>query len=470
MKKRTGARTRNALPWVVLVGCLTGVAASAAPVDTQRRLEAIVGDDPLAHASVDSTGDFTVEFFSRTSPEEFSAVLAATPLRHFGFLRGSAHEGPLSNSVVVSKSYYLQMEAADGAPGELHRMVAVADRILQEDDGTWGLPRTPPEREPFPTPIAFAAGIATLGALLLFLVRRPSFVSWDLRPSHLLPSLIQAFLLLYWSVYWPGVHAHLSSLLLQVLLAYAVDAVGTLLWFRHWKIGAGPLPIALSVNLFTWCSPLPAILLIVLGVSSRLLFRRGGRHIFNPSALALSVVGLLAYVIPVLRCEGIVVQFLLPPNMAELLLIAALIPQLRFRIALVSVGAYMGLSAAHLFFYDTPSVVYPATLLALTLLATDPATTPVTPQGKLLFGIFVGFGMGLSATLLNMTVIDDGLGKIIPIPVAAVALDRSRRRPRYILVRPPRTAGHPLKDAASVEESPSGTTRGDVASCEEGTW
>jgi hypothetical protein len=57
-------------------------------------------------------------------------------------------------------------------------------------------------------------------------------------------------------------------------------------------------------------------------------------------------------------------------------------------------------------------------LLALSLLATDPATIPKTEWGKLLFGVFVGLTLpGVSLLLRGLGRVDD-FAKVIPIPGA----------------------------------------------------
>ena len=108
------------------------------------------------------------------------------------------------------------------------------------------------------------------------------------------------------------------------------------------------------------------------------------------------------------------------PNMAELLIVLALIPQMRFRIVPVTIGGLIALKLS-----DNPAIARPAVLLAIVLLATDPATIPRTEIGKLLFGMFVGFGFVLTSVVLRRIGRPDDFSKVMAIPVANVLIPSS---------------------------------------------
>lgn len=72
-------------------------------------------------------------------------------------------------------------------------------------------------------------------------------------------------------------------------------------------------------------------------------FVRGSRgHVFNPSAIGLLVVD-ATLLVPQLGCGDTAYEFALAPNTTELILILALVVQLRLPVVLVSIGAFLGL-------------------------------------------------------------------------------------------------------------------------------
>jgi len=239
-------------------------------------------------------------------------------------------------------------------------------------------------------------------------------VSWNLRLPHLLPAAIQVILFAYWSLYWPAVAVHAPSIALQIAMGFAADAAFSFARFGSWRIGAAPLPIVLSTNLFAWFNPAGIVISILAAFASKALIRRGEIHVLNPSAIGLSVGGVIALVAPdLVHFAGVFHTMNLAPNMAELIIVLALVPQARFRILPVSIGAVLGLGAA-----DNPAVLRPAMLLAVAVLATDPATIPRSDAGKLLFGGFLGLTIPLTSLVLRHSGQIDDFAKVLPIPVA----------------------------------------------------
>ena len=74
---------------------------------------------------------------------------------------------------------------------------------------------------------------------------------------------------------------------------------------------------------------------------------------------------------------------------------------------------------------------WPPVFLVLTLVAGDPATTPRTGMGRLLFGSSLGIAMGATAAALEDNGLSDFYGKIMPIVLvnlASPAFDAIARR------------------------------------------
>jgi hypothetical protein len=214
------------------------------------------------------------------------------------------------------------------------------------------------------------------------------------------------------------------SILLQIVLAYAMDAMVSLPRERVWRVGLGPLPIVLSANLFAWFAPPGTIVVVVTALASRAFIRRGGRHLLNPSAAGLTLGGLLSLASPAIGYEPTFHTLNLAPNMAEVIVLLTLIPQIRFRLVLVSVGAVIGLALAGFAFHHFPALGFPGTLITFALFATDPATIPRTPLGQLLFGATVGAGMAVFSTCLTAAGYPDVFSKVFPVPIANLLVPR----------------------------------------------
>lgn len=269
--------------------------------------------------------------------------------------------------------------------------------------------------------IALAAWALALFARLLYHRRRPRLDS-VVKLTHLLPVAIQVLLFAYWALYFRDVLDMLPLILLQLAFAYAFDVLLGLTLRDRWTASFGPIPVVLSANLFVWFPPASSwlgLLVIATGLASKALIHRGGRHIFNPSAFGVAVVGLACILFPThAPYVDIAHQLNMPPNMLELIFLLALIPQARLPIVLVSLGALpvieFGSSIAP---FIRPAGFWAPVFLAIVLLATDPATIPKTGLGRLLAGATLGLLMLIISTWLQSQDISDFYGKVLPIPL-----------------------------------------------------
>jgi len=251
--------------------------------------------------------------------------------------------------------------------------------------------------------------------------------TWDelatvhVKPTHLLPAAIQVALFAYWALYWRELPPYLTEIGLQILFAYALDIVLGLALHGRWKATAGPIPVVGSANLFVqfhageWALQYGIILVAMLGKS---LLVRNGRHVLNPSAFGIAVIALINLAWPSLGLGDIAHQFDLPPNMTEVILLLAVIIQLRVPVVLISIGCMVGLLLHGM---SSPEINFspfwsPVALVAV-LLATDPATSPRTGVGKLLFGATFGLMIGWTGEVLVAFGHSDFYGKVLPLPV-----------------------------------------------------
>jgi hypothetical protein len=269
--------------------------------------------------------------------------------------------------------------------------------------------------------------ILLLWAIILggFIARRRGdySVTKRVRATHLLPAAIQVILFAYWALYWDGVPPQLQLIGLQLIFAYAFDALLGLTLFKKWTVSYGPIPITLSANLFVWFPGdhfYLSVIVIALALASKALIRKDGRHIFNPSAVGIAVVGALCLIFPQdFPYIDIAHQLNLAPNMLELIFLLALLPQVRIPIVLVSLAALFTtytLAGSHAMLLPGP--FWPAVFLALVLLATDPATIPKTGGGRVLFGVLLGLVTVLVSSTLEYNGMSDFYGKVLAIPVA----------------------------------------------------
>jgi hypothetical protein len=245
----------------------------------------------------------------------------------------------------------------------------------------------------------------------------------SVKPTHLLPAALQLTLFLYWALYYTEVGELLGDLVIQVAFATALDAL--FMAWRHEgkvKIGAGVLPMVGSMNLFVWFlgdDRWIGLLTLAIAIASKHLIQRGGKHIFNPSALGIAVTGLACMLWPeTFGFFDLSHGFNAGPNMLELILLLALVAQLRVPIVLVSLGAFLvllGLVDTQLL--SRPTALWGPVFLAVALLITDPATLPKTPVGKLVFGGVYGALMALMATGLTAMGENDFFTKVFPLPI-----------------------------------------------------
>ena len=309
-----------------------------------------------------------------------------------------------------SRHFTMRIENHTSDIGITARLIRAAHRVAAQDGGGWSSSRIlepPLDLDPVRDTTSFVLVVAA--ALCVY---RRERVLWDLRIPHLLPAFIQVVLFAYWSLYWPVVRIQMPVILLQIVLAFALDAALSFGRFGSWRIGASPLPIVLSINLFVWFGPYGMILSILVAFLSKTFVRRKGRHILNPSATGLTVTGLVSYIVPrFTSVSGLFHTMNLPPNMGELVLLLALLPQLRARIVPLSIATVLVMQNRY-------TNLPPPLLLAIALLATDPATTPETDIGKMLFGLFYGFGFVFASWFLRRNGQIDDFAKVMPIPLA----------------------------------------------------
>ncbi|MFN0051132.1 MAG: hypothetical protein ACKV0T_03015 [Planctomycetales bacterium] len=281
--------------------------------------------------------------------------------------------------------------------------------------------------------------LAVLGIwqLVLFSSTRQATVAFRvesfIRSTHYIQGILQGTIYVYLSLYWGDIGTYLPLLVAQALVGYLVDM--QLCWSRGRpvRLGFAIIPVILSTNLFLWFKE-DYFYYQLLMVASAFLAKElvtwnyGGRrrHIFNPSALPLSVVSLIILAtgqVGLTRGVDLVGAFELPPNFYEVIFLLGLVTQVLFLTTPVSLGAVLAL---YLWFlagearYGEPLSATPVQIqvfLGLTFLVTDPATSPKSSLGKFLFGLAYGTGVFATYVLLRTQLLPAYFDKLLTVPV-----------------------------------------------------
>ena len=259
---------------------------------------------------------------------------------------------------------------------------------------------------------------------------RDGRIQWLIKPTHVIPAFIQCCLFAYWALYWRELPDRLPGLLRLLVFGYAFDAALQLAVTRRYVASFAPVPIVGSTGLFVmyeahrwWIAGIA----VAVAMLSKALLRADGRHIFNPSAFGLTVLGLCTLVVPSLSGGEIAHEFSAPPNMTELLVLFALIAQLRVPVVLMTIAAWAGMEAQNHWLTIMPHIgmgggpfvpLWPPVALILVLLITDPATSPRRPEAQLIYGGMLGIATGLCGEVLMIAGASDYYGKVLAVPLA----------------------------------------------------
>ena len=290
-----------------------------------------------------------------------------------------------------------------------------------------------------------AAAVIVVGALALFVTAHRSgralTIQAEVKTPHWLQMLAQGSLMLYWGWHVSAVIGNLPLLLGQLLFAFGFDAL--LQWFKRddYRIGFGPFPILFSINFFMWFRPdwyYWQFVIVAVGFLAKAFihWERDGRrrHIFNPSSFPLSMVSLVLILTGMTGATyGLEIAQTLfnPPHIYVAVFLVTLPAQILFGVATMTIAAvttaytwsllYYGVTG-EFFFRD--ALIPIAVFLGMHLLFTDPATSPRTEQGRVIFGVlYASFTIALAA-LLETTGAPTFYDKLLPIPILNLMVRR----------------------------------------------
>jgi len=284
--------------------------------------------------------------------------------------------------------------------------------------------------------VAAALFLLAWSGLLFGVLRRGQKVALEimLRRQHYLQACQQGAVILYWGYYWREVYHAAPLIVAQLLFAYGFDSLLSWTHRRKFGLGFGPVPIIFSINLFLWFKDdwfYFQFSMVALGFLAKEFLRwtRDGvnTHIFNPSSFPLAVASALLLLtnasLTTWGYDVATTQFY-PPQMYLAIFLFAMPGQYLFGVTPMTMSAVVTTfvfsaiyyAATGMYFFSDSHVPI-AVFLGMHLLFTDPATSPRTVPGRILYGVLYG----LSTCLLYSVLIRAGMpgfyDKLLQVPL-----------------------------------------------------
>lgn len=255
-----------------------------------------------------------------------------------------------------------------------------------------------------------------------------------IRTPHYVQAAIQISIYGYWGWAWEFIYHNSLLILSQLLFAFAFDALFSWSRGRVWRLGLGPCPIVFSINFFSFFKDHWFIYqfgIIVLGFLFKefATWTRDGRkvHIFNPSAITLFIfsLGLLfTNTTDLTWAEELAIDLNRPTNIYLFIFVAGLIVQSLFQVTLITLASGATLYLLNLIYTQITGVYWfldagipIAVFLGIHLLVTDPATSPRTELGRVIFGCLYGVGVFALYGLLEKLGQPRGFDKLLFVPL-----------------------------------------------------
>jgi hypothetical protein len=279
-----------------------------------------------------------------------------------------------------------------------------------------------------------------MSAAFLFLLWKQARTTEKLRvevnakTTHFVQAIAQSSIYFYVALWYDGPARWAMFIVYQLFAAYVFDFL--LSAFRHnrYKLGFNIFPIVLSINLFMWFKPeffVGQLLMIFSAILAKAYIVRKieGRpvHIFNPSALPMAVTAVAIVLLLnaefMLSTNNIVASYLVPTHMQLFVFAVGMLSHLAAGISFVSMGAVVTLVAFDAIFRAITGlppmgdVIHPSVFIGITLLVTDPVTSPKTRHGQLIYGSLYGLGIIAGYMMLQRAGFPTYYDKILPVPI-----------------------------------------------------
>jgi hypothetical protein len=285
--------------------------------------------------------------------------------------------------------------------------------------------------------------------LLFGVLRRGQKVALEIVPrrQHYLQACQQGAVILFWGYHWREVYHAAPLIAAQLLFAYGFDSLLSWMHRRKFVLGFGPFPIVFSINLFLWFKDdwfYLQFAMVALGFLAKEFLRwtRDGvnTHIFNPSSFPLAVASVLLLLTNASQTtwgyEVATTQFY-PPQMYLAIFLFAMPGQYLFGVTPMTMAAVVTTFAFSAIYYAatgayffSDSHVPIAVFLGMHLLFTDPATSPRTELGRIVYGVLYGFTTCLLFSMLIRAGMPGFYDKLLQVPLlnlSVMLLDRLAR-------------------------------------------
>ncbi len=257
--------------------------------------------------------------------------------------------------------------------------------------------------------------------------------------AHYIQMAMHLCVFAYWGWYWQAVYQQAVLILAQLVFVHVFDMLVRWIQGKPWLLGFGRFPIILSTNLFLWFRDdwfYYQFLMIAFGVLAKefITWDNQGRrcHIFNPSAISLSVASLILIFsgnTHITWGDAISNTLSYPPYIYLWIFMLGLVVQYFFHVTLVTFAAAATLLAAGALYYGLSGVYFfltsdipIAVFLGLHLLVTDPVTSPKTDAGRIVFGIGYGLSVMILFELLDRMGAPTFYDKLLAVPLLNLSI------------------------------------------------
>ena len=285
--------------------------------------------------------------------------------------------------------------------------------------------------------LVFAALLLLAWSALLFgVLRRGQKVALEIVPrrQHYLQACQQGAVILFWGYYWREVSHAAPLIAAQLLFAYGFDSLLSWTHRRKFVLGFGPFPIIFSINLFFWFKDdwfYLQFAMVALGFLAKEFLRwtrdEVNTHIFNPSSFPLAVASALLLLTNASETTwGFQVaqtQFY-PPQMYLAIFLFAMPGQYLFGVTPMTMAAVVTTYVFSAVYYAATGVYFfsdshvpIAVFLSMHLLFTDPATSPRTELGRIVYGVLYGLTTVLVYSALLRAGMPGFYDKLLPVPL-----------------------------------------------------
>jgi len=306
--------------------------------------------------------------------------------------------------------------------------------------------------------IAAALFLLAWSGLLFGVLRRAQTVTLEIvmRRQHYLQACLQGSLILYWGYYWREVYHAAPLIAAQLLFGYAFDSLLSWTHRRTFALGFGPFPIIFSITLFFWFKDDWFYLqfgLVALGFVAKEFLRwtRDGvnTHIFNPSSFPLAVVSVLLLMANATEMTWgfqVALTEFYPPQMYLAIFLIGMPGQYLFGVTPMTMAAVVTTFVCSAVYYAATGIYFfsdshvpIAVFLGMHLLFTDPATSPRTELGRIVYGVLYGLTTVVLYHLLLLYGMPGFYDKLLQVPLLNLSvrlLDRLARSPVLARIDP----------------------------------